>query len=550
MEKILRVLLLVLSICWANGHHHVLAASSVRQATGVSLPLSASGRWIVDGEGRRVKLSCVNWASHLDVVVAEGLSKQPVDVLSKKILSMGFNCVRLTWPLFLATNNSLSGLTVRQSFQRHGLIESIPGFQVHNPSLVDLPLITAFQAVVSSLAANNVMVILDNHISKPGWCCSNTDGNGFFGDHYFNPDLWIKGLSKMANMFKATPNVVAMSLRNELRGPRQNITDWYRYMQQGAEAVHKANPNVLVILSGLQFDTDLSFLEQRPVKLTFTGKTVFEAHRYSFSEGQPWKNGTANQVCGRVINAMMNTSGFLLSQGSPLFFSEFGIDQSGTNIYDNRFLACFLGFAAELDLDWALWTLAGSYYLREGIVGLSESYGVLDYDWSQPRNSSFLDQISLIQSPLRGPGLEERSPYNMIFHPATGLCILRPVLFQPLRLGPCSESEAWNHDAEAGTLTIRGSFFCLQGAGTDEFARLGIFCWKNNPSSRWAAISESKMHLMTRLDDETMACLDVNSENQIITSACRCLSHDDDITCDPTNQWFKIVTSTRPRVVF
>lgn len=84
--------------------------------------------------------------------------------------------------------------------------------------------------MVSNLGANNVMVILDNHITKPGWCCSNTDGNGFFGDQYFDPQLWINGLTKMATLFNGVTNVIGMSLRNELRGPKQNKNDWYRYM--------------------------------------------------------------------------------------------------------------------------------------------------------------------------------------------------------------------------------------------------------------------------------------------------------------------------------
>jgi len=84
------------------------------------------------------------------------------------------------------------------------------------------------QAVVTSLGEHNVMVILDNHLSKPGWCCSNTDGNGFFGDALFDPDVWVDGLTKMATMFTGVPNVVGMSLRNELRGARQNANDWYK----------------------------------------------------------------------------------------------------------------------------------------------------------------------------------------------------------------------------------------------------------------------------------------------------------------------------------
>lgn len=94
-----------------------------------------------------MKLACVNWASHLELVVAEGLGQQPVDVISKKIKDLGFNCVRLTWPLYLATNESLACLTVRESFVNAGLSDSISGLQANNPSIVDLSLINAFQVI-------------------------------------------------------------------------------------------------------------------------------------------------------------------------------------------------------------------------------------------------------------------------------------------------------------------------------------------------------------------------------------------------------------------
>ena len=88
----------------------VLVVSETQPVVG--LPLFTNSRWIVDEGGQRVKLACLNWVSHLEAVVAEGLSKQPLDVISNQILSMGFNCVRLTWPLYLATNHSLASLTV------------------------------------------------------------------------------------------------------------------------------------------------------------------------------------------------------------------------------------------------------------------------------------------------------------------------------------------------------------------------------------------------------------------------------------------------------
>jgi hypothetical protein len=115
-----------------------------------ALPLSTNSRWIVDENGQRVKLACVNWVSHLEVMVAEGLSEQPMDAIAKRIVSMGFNCVRLTWPVFLVTNDTLGSLTVRQSLRSLGLLESISGIQANNPSIIDLPLLNVYQVIAFS----------------------------------------------------------------------------------------------------------------------------------------------------------------------------------------------------------------------------------------------------------------------------------------------------------------------------------------------------------------------------------------------------------------
>ena len=91
------------------------------------------------------------------------------------------------------------------------------------PTLFCIYLKLLWQAVVSNLADNNMMVILDSHFSEPSF-----HDNGVFGDQHFNPDLWVKGLTRIATMFSGVPNVVGMSLRNELRCPNQNVKDWYR----------------------------------------------------------------------------------------------------------------------------------------------------------------------------------------------------------------------------------------------------------------------------------------------------------------------------------
>lgn len=175
-----------------------------------------------------------------------------------------------------------------------------------------------------------------------------------------------------------------------------------RYMQRGAEAVHSANPEILAILSGLDYDKDLSFLSMKQVELAFTDKLVFELHWYGFSDGQDWQNGNSNEACGNATSNFIQKGGFLLKDGWPLFLSEFGVDVMGNSLADNLFLSCFLSVAAELDLDWAIWALQGSYYRREGQLDFDETYGVLSRDWSKARNERFVYRLAGVQKPFQG----------------------------------------------------------------------------------------------------------------------------------------------------
>ncbi|ONK58169.1 uncharacterized protein A4U43_C09F8930 [Asparagus officinalis] len=499
--------------------------------------LSTSDRWIVNESGQRVKLACANWPSHLAPVVAEGLSKSPLDAISKLIGSMGFNCVRLTWPLYLVTNSSYATLTVRQSFQGLGLNVSLDGLTKNNAWILDKTLIEAYKAVVANLGSNNIMVILDNHLTQPGWCCNNNDGNGFFWDPFFNPNEWLAGLSRMARLFNGVTNVVGMSLRNELRGPRQNVPDWYKYMPMGADAVHQANPNVLVILSGLNFDNDLSFLSKKKLKLSFPNKLVHEVHWYAFSNTDTWSNQNANDACGSITSNIMRKAGFVLSQGTPLFMSEWGIDQRGGNRNDNRYSSCALAALAELDLDWALWALQGSYYLREGVLDMEEVYGAMNLDWSGPRNATFLHRLASIKSPFRGPGLN--NPLNtVLYHPKTGSCVVQDgSTNSSLHLGPCDSPRGWKYNGQTIQLVNSDSFLKESGAGQpvtlENFANSGSF--------KWDLISNSKLHITS----QTNLCLDIGSDGStLITNPCNCIGKDKN--CDPEGQWFKMVPSNRP----
>ena len=151
-----------------------------------------------------------------------------------------------------------------------------------------------------------------------------------------------------------------------------------------------------------------------------------------------------------------------------------------------------------------------------------------------------LNFACLLSCEMPGPGLSDAKPHKAIFHPATGLCVVRKSVFGPLTLGPCMESDSWTYTPQK-TLMMKGTYFCLQAYGPGKPAKLGIVC--TEPGSNWETISDSKMHLVTKLDDGTTVCLDIDSSNNnIVTNACKCLNGDN--RCDPASQWFKIVNAT------
>nr|XP_010916958.2 glycosyl hydrolase 5 family protein [Elaeis guineensis] len=512
-----------------------------------SLPLSTSGRWIVDSASwQRVKLHCVNWAAHMPAVLAEGLDKQPVDGIAARIAGLGFNCVRLTWATYLFTNESYENLTVSDSLSSLGLGDALAGVRRNNGRMVGMTVREAYDAVVKAIGEAGLMVVLDNHVSRPQWCCGNADGNGFFGDLYFDPEEWLRGLELVARRYRDIHQVVGMSMRNELRGPNQSEPAWYRNIGRGAQTIHDTNPDVLIIASGLNYDTDLSFLKKRPLESNFDNKLVLEAHWYAFSDGRSldWADQPPNRVCSELVRRFDEQAGFVVhnQNGSvlPLFVSEFGVDQRGTNRADNRFLSCFLGYAAERDLDWALWALQGSYYMRDGIPGSKETYGVLDSNWDQAKNPRFQEKFRLIQEMLQEPR-SSTATNQIIYHPHSGQCVSVDD-DNNVVLSDCKNRKWWSYDGNRTAIWLAGSTHCLRVEGEGLSVLLSAEC--NDNQSFWGPVSSSWFQISGMDAQGRNLCLERNSSNSdsIWTKECLC---SDNLGCskNPQTQWFRFIPS-------
>ncbi|KAJ6444648.1 cellulase family protein [Purpureocillium lavendulum] len=400
------------------------------------VPLSVSGRWIVDSTGQRVKLRCINWAGHLEANVPEGLHRQSVEGVAGWIAAQGYNCVRLTYSIDMARNPTLG---VEASFRAAAAASGADEAAVmalyaaareRNPFLGAATVLDVFDRVQAALWDRGVMTILDNHVSRASWCCDLGDGNGWWSDarfymketsRYFDTAQWHDGLAAMAAWSRARPGVVGLSLRNELRASVLQIPfaprTWLAYMPAAARIVHAAAPDALVIVGGINGGTDLSPLRTvGPMDMStgsggggsWAAKRVWEAHAYSFTITTP-----SFGICPLLKAEYGGLFGFVLEQDrgavtGPLFLSEFGVGMTGgphdgLSDDDYKYLTCLVEYMEDNDADWAHWAVQGSYYVRGGSVDYNETWGALDYDWQDWRNPKFKAMLGKMPDVTQGP---------------------------------------------------------------------------------------------------------------------------------------------------
>lgn len=138
----------------------------------------------------------------------------------------------------------------------------------------------------------------------------------------------------------------------------------------------------------------------------------------------------------------------------------------------------------------------------------------------------------------------ETQPKKIIFHPSSGLCILRKSLFQ-LKLGSCNRSESWKLSTHRVLSLSEEQILCLKAYEKGKSVKLRVF-FQDSHCSKWKFLSDSKMQLSSITKNGVFVCLDVDSRsNKIVTRSCKCLQGNS--SCDPRSQWFKLVTSTRRR---
>ncbi|KAK1993416.1 beta-1,6-galactanase [Colletotrichum falcatum] len=392
------------------------ALPQARQAAWPNGPFTTDGRWQQDASGNHVNFAGTNWPGHGEVMIPEGLQYNSVEQVVSKIRSIGMNAIRLTYAIELVDQiyaNEGQDIDLRTAFVE-GLGEAngtavLAQVLAKNPSFTEATTrLEVYDAIAAECAKQQVHILLDNHMSKGKWCCSSDDGNTWWGDREFITANWVRGLAYMAAHGKSWPALVAMSLRNELRQASDNPDlvaasyhwqDWYDYIRQGTDAISGANPDVLIYLSGLNYDTTVAPVVRgtalEPGNGTFSRgdfpyaeKLVLEIHNYEGSIGS----------CASLRSNLYN-SGFQAMNATdpatvnvfPVALTEFGFNMND-DTYKGVYSSCLASYLPEARASFFVWVLVGSYYIRQGTQNYDEAWGLLNVDWSDWRNPDYVEE--------------------------------------------------------------------------------------------------------------------------------------------------------------
>lgn len=175
-------------------------------------------------------------------------------------------------------------------------------------------------------------------------------------------------------------------MRNELREPTNNDTLsstygwplWYTEMTAASKVINDANEDILIVFSGLNFDTTLKPIVEgtdlgsgvifNKSDFSYSNKMVLELHNYETSIG------SCSSLQSNLVSDGFSTLSGTKANTMPMLLTEWGhsqTDSSGSGVYST----CLLSYLPAQKVGWFYWVVAGSYYIRSGTQDYDETWG-------------------------------------------------------------------------------------------------------------------------------------------------------------------------------
>jgi len=354
--------------------------------------LSVSGNQLLDADGNEVILAGVNWSGfEANISTLEGLYARDMRSMLLQAKDLGFNCLRIPWHNLMLRDGAevqAPNLWIQDPYTYNGIPEQGPFSNLYLEGKTKP--IEVLDELVTWCQENDMKIILDCHSRNPGGYLV----EGLWYTNTVSEDEWIADWVFIADRYKNYDAVIGMDLNNEPHGKIDDpegarwgnddpATDWRLASEKCGNAILEANPNVLIIIEGIEAYTkpdgtettywwggNLQGARDFPIRLNDPSKLFYSPHEYGPTVfAQPWFD--VPEFPDNLPDIWEEQFNFLNTNGtSPLFIGELGIrDQDGK---DEQWFRKFVDYIKENKLHFAFWTLNPN----SGDTG-----GILQSDW-------------------------------------------------------------------------------------------------------------------------------------------------------------------------
>lgn len=365
--------------------------------------LSRQGNKLFDAEGKEVRLTGVNWFGfETGNMAPHGLWTRDWMGVLMQVKEMGFNSIRIPY-----CDKMLEPGAEARSISTFGTdpYRGAAGGAI-NQELVGKTPLEILDIIIGGCRQLGLKVILDNHSRDP---------DGYMEEKVWtsatvSEEKWIANWVMLAKRYKGNNTVVAFDLDNEPHGTLAEGgaewgtgtagKDWRVAAQKCGNAILAENPDVLIIVEGVQqvggdnywWGGNLIGAKTAPVVLSKPGKLVYSPHEYG-PEVHAQKWFTAADFPANMPGIWDKFFGYLHKGGeSHLLVGEFGIKDAAAaggkaGIWFDEFLK-YMG----KEYSWTFWCLNPN----SGDTG-----GLLTYDWVSVEQWK-LDKLKPYMAPLIG----------------------------------------------------------------------------------------------------------------------------------------------------
>ncbi len=310
--------------------------------------LHTEGNQLVDSFGNKVILTGINWFGlETENYAPHGLWARSLDSILDQIVELGFNTIRLPY----------SNQLLDSASQPNGINYDL------NPDLKGLSGLEILDKIIAGAGQRGLKVILDRH--RPD---SHTQSELWYTSEY-DEARWISDWVMLAKRYAANDTVIGADLHNEPHGSAtwgsdDPATDWRLAAERAGNAILKVNPNLLIIVQGVEKYQDdwywwggnLSGAREQPVRLDVPGQLVYSTHVYGPGVyPQPWFSDPS--FPDNMPQIWDRHWGYLVKEGiAPVIVGEFGGRSVGED-KEGVWQRALVSYLRENNFSYTYWTL-------------------------------------------------------------------------------------------------------------------------------------------------------------------------------------------------